>query len=389
MQIYTMVLLGLAQKYSKFQRLNQEVTNTGQKYSFIVNWKKMSHHLIASLLVIFGSILGFFLLFSTSVGFLSRPLSGISLWLVSILVVLLLVLFVIFVFYLIYLIIKIPPLKKLRGFILTLEKGAVSLCEKPLPISEKLMIHITFDDKLPRDPLATARFLFEPLHLSPFSKFIPFEKYLTYHEKRVLAEQLSLNLKIQLTDKFSSFEPGVHTAEQGFAEKPKFDKTEPSDGSKLVAIQNPNVIQLPLFNKKTLFVELLIPLLIVPFVAGLALFIYWLINGRVDNTFYSLLWFIYCFSLGGLILFTIPKFSRDKILVTDDSITLTRRYIWGTRKVFSSHLSKLKDIAIITTNKSARIVFRSDKQTRVTHENSIEVIEEANLAMNNLLTNRP
>ena len=81
-------------------------------------------------------------------------------------------------------------------------------------------------------------------------------------------------------------------------------------------------------------------------------------------------------------------YSEDEIRVANDSITLTRRYIAGKRKVFYSQLSELKDITIIHVKKNAHIVFRNDEQIKLTRENSKEAITEATLALNKLLVSR-
>ena len=376
--------------FTKFHRFQQELTENQQKYHFTANWKKLTYQFAASTLVLFGSVLGVILvLIALFLNPFRKVIDTQTLVQIAVLgVILILFLLVTFVgalSYFIYLLVQVPFMKKLQKFSLTLEEGIVSVCNKTLTISEKLTIHITNGNRFRLAPLATAKLNFEPQSLSPFSELSKVERYLTYHEKRGLAEQLSLGLRIPLTDMLSSFEPGIYE-NQNFIKKSRFTKFEPSGSLKLEKFQNSHSIQLPLHKKKALLAELFLPLVVTILVFCIS---YYLFGFRTYTNafffFYISLLFAFVFVSSFRNTF---KLTKEKILVTHDSISLTRRSIWGTRKIFSSQFSELKEIAIIPVDKSAQIVFRNDKLTSVTRVNSKEVIEEATMAIKNQLLRR-
>ena len=370
----------------KFHSFQQEVTNTVKRYYFIGNLQKMIFHVLASLLIILGSNLGTGLVLGFALSLPSGTISLRDALFIIIGLPLFSILLIFGVVYLIYVIIKILQVRTLRSFTLILEEGKISNWDKLLPVSEELSIHITFTDSFRKRPLKTTKLQFQPRHLFPFPEFDKVEKYLSYHEKRELAEQLSQHLKIPLTDMLSSFEPGIYMGKQNFSEKTKFAKTKPSSSLKLVTKQSPHIIQLPIYKKKTLIGLLVVLLILGNVVVGLNY-----LEATIRFGFSSARYFPrYTFVFINLLVFlqVIHFFKKDMIFVTDDSIALTRRYIFRTRKIFSSQFSELKDIAIIKTQKSARILFRNEKQTSLTLKNSKQILEEANMCINNLLVSR-
>ena len=86
----------------------------------------------------------------------------------------------------------------------------------------------------------------------------------------------------------------------------------------------------------------------------------------------------------GVLIFGLFIISRDKIVITENSIILKRQYSLRTRTIFHSQLSEFKDIVAVSFKQptlslfsSGWIVFRNDEQTKITHANSIRKTEEA------------
>ena len=386
--MYTRNLIDGMYKFAKFHRFHQEFTNAGQKYYFIVNGKKVWFHFIASLLVILGSILGISIIvneiIANATSFSSKTETELRYFFinVSVGISVLTILLIAFAIYVITVIVRVPRMKRIQKFRLTLEGGEVSICEKTLQTPENLTMHIIFNNRLLRGPLATAKLKLKPLTLSPFAEFSKVESYLSYHEKRGLAEQLSMHLKIQLTDMLSSFEPGIYKNKQNLPEKLNFTKLELSSSLKQETTSTSHSIKLPIRKKKA-FAAIIFPWLLITLIYNITGITLFLITSIMNLVF---ILSIVLFSLVPFCTFanlvTILLLSKDKIFVTDESISLIRRYIWGKRRIFSSHLSELKDIAIIHEKESARIVFRNDKQTTLTNKNSKEVITGATMVIN-------
>ena len=373
------------QPFFRIHRFEQEFTKNRQKYYFTVNRRKLKVHFITSLLLLIISALGVTLLLLA--GFtnpyrkflLDREILLVA---VRFTIISLCVIFLTALTYFILLLVKNSQLKKLQKFSLTLEEGMMSVCEKSVSISENLTMRIVFDVGILFGPLATTKLIFEPQNLSAFSEFSKVEKYLTYLEKRKLAEQLSSKLNIQLTDMFSSFEPGIYKHKQNFILKPKFVQFKSSGNLKLEETQDSWNIRLPLHRKKAFMVIFFLQWVLIILFYVLFFYLFWS-TLRVFGA--------YLFVISTPLIFpflTILMYSEDEIRVANDSITLTRRYIAGKRKVFYSQLSELKDIAIIHVKKNARIVFRNDEQIKLTRENSKEAITKATLAINKLLVSR-
>ena len=226
MRIYDMnIFVDKIQPFFRVYRFEQESTKNRQKYYFTVNRRKLRVHFITSLLLLIISALGVTLLLLA--GF-TNPYRKflldreILLLAVRFTIISLCIMFLTALTYFILLLAQNSQLKKLRKFSLTLEEGMVSVCEKSVSIFENLTMRIVFDVGLLFGPLATTKLIFEPQNLSAFSELSKVEKYLTYLEKRKLAEQLSSKLNIQLTDMLSSFEPGLYKHKQYFVLKPKF-----------------------------------------------------------------------------------------------------------------------------------------------------------------------
>ena len=371
--------------FTKFHTLQEKLTDDGQKYYFSINLKKWGLFLASSAIITLGFTLGLIILFP--IHFNNIPLQSYFLyvirgWGVGLLVALCMLSLV----YTVYLIVTVPRMIKLQKFTLTLKEGEVSVCGKSLTIPENLAMRIIVRSRYNvREDLNTT-LQFETLG-SPFFQLSRFEKYLSYHEKRRLAEQLSLNLKIQLTDMLSSFEPGIYENEQNFSEKLKLTKLEPSGTLKLATSKNVQNIQLP-YEKRVILEKVgfaIITLLLLSFSllpSSTA--------ARLATSFdYLFLGIIAVILTSAVHLPIILRTQiRSKIVVSDDSISLIRKNIWGTRRVFHSNFNELKDISIIpTTTKSSRMVFRSDKLTKMTARNSKEAVTNAVMTINNLLVN--
>ena len=380
-------------KFTKFHTFQQELTSEGQNYYFSVSLKKLCLFLASSAILALGFFLGLIIHFVITYSNIlqwSPVLIFLNGWVLG----LLFAVFLLCLMYIVFLIVMTSRMIRLHKFTLTLKEGEVSVCEKPLAIPEKLAMRIIvrsshLQNIAAKRDLGTT-LMFEPLSLSPFYQLSKAQKYLSYHEKRRLAEQLSLNLKIQFIDMLSSFEPGIYENSQNLAERLKFTTFKPSGNLKFATSKNitKNVhnIQLP-YEKKTIFFMIVPP---IPLMLALSIsYFTQLFSSSATQTNLSFIPFniILYFTIYFLITLRMPI--RSKIVVSDDSISMIRQNIWGTRKTFHSILSELKDISIVRErNKPSRIVFRSDKLTRMTGKNPKETVTDATMIINNLLVTR-
>ena len=382
---------GWFRQFTRLYTFQQELTNDGQKYYFSVNLRKYCLFLASSAILAFGFMLGLIMVFLTFVSNYMALKSYIVYVIINFGLILLACTFLLFLTRTIHLIVIIPQLIKLQKFTLALKKEEVSVCEKSLTIPEKLTIRI-FVYLRYYSSILVPTLMFEPLNLSPFSQISKVEKSLSYHEKRKLAEQLSSNLKIPLTDMFSSFEPGIYENKQNFAEKLKFTEFEPSGNFKLTTSKNVHSIQLPYEKAKTsaklMFMLILcihsLIISLIPF-SSIAMRLATSLDFLLIGVFFAIL--IIAFFL--LLILTATR--RCKIVVSDDSISMIKQSIWGERRIFHSSFNELKDISIFRgriKSKSSQIVFKSDKLTEFTDKIPKEAVTDAIMTINNLLVSR-
>ena len=218
-----------------------------------------------------------------------------------------------------------------------------------------------------------------------------FNRALNYFEKRQLAESLSQYLEIPFRDDFSSFEEELYvkssylkrlaykeTLDLGFPENYKFRTTG-----------NAQIILFPTSGTKLRNASF--PVVTICLVV-LSAYSFLFTDNSPTRSILEVVVLVIVFAFI-ILLSTLLFFSRifdNKIILTDDSIMLTKRFLWGkTSEIFASNLEELQEINVIPVFNSTSLLFRSSKGYKYTTARpEQEMIQVSNFLKRLLLEKR-
>ena len=195
-----------------------------------------------------------------------------------------------------------------------------------------------------------------------------FNRKLNYFVKRQIVESLSQYLEIPFCDDFSSFEEELYVKSSYLKRleyKENLDLGFP-ENYKFQTIGNAQIILFPASGTKLRITSF--PVVTVCLIA-LSAYSFLFTDNSPTRSVLEVVVLLIVYTCA-ILLSTLLFFSRifkTKIILTDDSIMLSKRFVWGkTSEIFVSNLEELQEINVIPVFNLTSLLFRSSKGYKYT-----------------------